>query len=48
LSSAKRGAGQQPAVADHLVDQVRLGCVERLAVVADVLGRVKDAVGEEP
>jgi hypothetical protein len=35
-------------VADHLVDEVGLGRVERTGVVADVLRGVKDAVGERP
>ena len=38
--------GEQVAVADHLVDQVGLGRVERRRGMADVLGRVELAVGE--
>jgi hypothetical protein len=39
-------AGQHVAVADDLVDDVRLGRVERRGRVTDVLGRVEDPVGE--
>ena len=38
--------GEQVPVPDHLVDDVRLGRVERAARVAQVLRRVEDAVGE--
>ena len=44
LGEARRG--EQVAVADHLVDEVGLGRVERHAPVADVLRRVEHAVAE--
>ena len=40
------GTGEQAAVADHLVDEIRLRGVQRAGVMADVLGGVKDAVGQ--
>ena len=41
LTSANSRVGEQVAVADHLVDQVGLGRVERRGRVADVLRRVE-------
>ena len=43
---AEGGRGEQVPVADDLVDDVRLGRVERQRRVAHVLGGVKRAIGE--
>ena len=43
---AERRRREQMPVADDLVDDVRLGCVQRDRGVANVLRRVKDAIGQ--
>src|SRR3954466_15867055 len=45
VQRAERGRGEEVAVAEDLVEDVGLGRVERDVGVADVLGRVEDAVG---
>jgi hypothetical protein len=44
--SGEAGRGELVRVADDLVDDVGLGGVERLAGVAQVLGRVEDPVAQ--